>query len=468
MKVNALKVCLRRIPHILQNNMSDSSDSDLDEHLSDSSDEDSVDVDPWVTAVIYRARLDSDNPKPPLWRRPYYGQAVRQGTDEEIFNERKHEHEYDAANQDKDKELGFHAMLNQYDSRDIDWKILQSKSGPRSKMQAWANAEEKRLIAENGGPLRDMNRRLRQTLNQTEGGKGDSWWESRDALRRLKFCKFKERMDEYVYAYESSLVPHAYKDVDGFPLGVHLASFRKGRLWKGMPEQNELKEWAEALPKWAWKANKTEEYRAALSQRLKDRLANETPEVREQRVSKSKATWAAKTDEQKAISKRKIKATWAAKTDAENAERKRKQKATVDAKTDEEKADMQSKWKATMDAKTDEEKAEIKRKHLDAHRRPEVRAKISQMAKDHCAKRSAAELIRARKIAVPFVKSSKIRAQMRAESTDFSGRNETQLLYMVAEDGKTIRRVNNRGGMPTRDIVGPVVDPEPIVASDSD
>ena len=70
-------------------------------------------------------------------------------------------------------------------------------------------------------------------------------------------------------------------------------------------------------------------------------------------------------------------------------------------------------------------------------------------------------------VAVPFVKSKKQRAEMRAASQDFGGRRGCKLLYMVSEDGLTIRRVTN-GMMQTRTIVGPVLDPEQPDAFDTD
>jgi hypothetical protein len=74
------------------------------------------------------------------------------------------------------------------------------------------------------------------------------------------------------------------------------------------------------------------------------------------------------------------------------------------------------------------------------------------------------ELERARLIVVPFEKSKKRRAELRAASTDTksSGRRGENVLYMVSEDGATIRRVDKDGMMRNRDIVGPVVDPPPV------
>ena len=127
---------------------------------------------PWYTAVLYEAWLEHADESEPLWRVSYFGQVVRVGTAEAIFKVRKDEHETKTAREAKD--LGFHAVIDRFGAKAIAWRIVSFKSGPRSEMQAWANAEEIRLIAEHGGILRDMDERLEQTLNLTKGGKCDA------------------------------------------------------------------------------------------------------------------------------------------------------------------------------------------------------------------------------------------------------------------------------------------------------
>ena len=194
--------------------------------------------DPWYTAVIYRAWLEHADPEEPLWRTPYFGQVVRSGTVEEIFKVRKRAHECDAAR--KDKDLGFHAVLDTFGSDAIEWEIVSSKSGPRTAMQELANAEEKRLIAGHGGVLRDMDEKLEQTLNLTDGGQPGDRWAAIDAWRRRVLNKFKSAMEAYVAENGSALVPVAYADANGYRLGSQLHSFRCGRMWKGLPEEKNV------------------------------------------------------------------------------------------------------------------------------------------------------------------------------------------------------------------------------------
>ena len=73
------------------------------------------------------------------------------------------------------------------------------------------------------------------------------------------------------------------------------------------------------------------------------------------------------------------------------------------------------------------------------------KAKRRKISTDQAARERHAELVRARSIAVPFEKSKKRRAELRAASTDLSGKKGNAVLYMVSEDGATIRRVDTGG-----------------------
>lgn len=318
------------------------------------SDDDEEKSEPVRTAVLYKAHLEHADASEPLWRVPYFGQVVRVGTAETIFADRKREHELKAARDDKD--LGLHAVIKRFGIKALEWHIVSSATGSRIEMRKLANAEEIRLIDEHGGVLRDMDERLEQTLNIIKAPTGDAReaWESLDARRQRALNKFKAAMQKYVKMYGSALVPYDYVNDDKYRLGTQLNSFRQGAMLKGMRNEKEIRAWAEALPKFAWKASKTEESRKQKCQRAA------------------------------------------------------KQFATT----------------------------------------------------------RRAELERARLMVVPFVKSKKRRAKMRAASSDFSGKWGNSVLYMVSKDGKTIRRVSTCGQMGKSDIVGPVVDSPPPDAFD--
>ena len=348
--------------------------------------------DPWYTAVVYESHLEHADPEEPLWRVPYFGLAVRPSTAEAIFKARQAEHVNDSAREEKD--VGYHAVIDMFGANSMESRIVSSKSGRRSEMQAWANAEEIRLIAEHGGVLRDMDARLQQTLNLTKGGQGDpaAVWAGIEARRNRALTKFKASMEAYVEEHKSALVPIKCVDDDGFRLGAQLNNFRQGRMWKGMSNEADIKAWAESLPKWAWNGFKTEKWREEKSQHFKGIWKNATKEQYVNRIAKQKATNA---------------------TDASKAKRSKN----------------------------------LKDRHATARR---------------------AELERARLIAVPFEKINRRRAEMRAASTDFSGKQGNPVLYMISKDGKTIRSVKKTGLAGKSEIVGPVFDPPVAEAGPSD
>ena len=244
--------------------------------------------DPWVTGVLYCARLEHVDSSEPLWRISYYGQAVRVGTPEEVANARWKEEVHKASKESK--QIGFLAALGMFGEDAFEWSIVESREGLRSEMQAYADAGEVRLIAEAGGPLQSMTQRLRQTFNQTEGGKGANWWASIDAFRANCFDRFRREMEAYVEEEKTSLVPRAYVNpLTKSPLGRRLSCFRQGHLWKGSPRQTEIVEWAEALPKWAWDARETEEYREGCSKRGHEKWANKSEEDKSKWKANQKA-----------------------------------------------------------------------------------------------------------------------------------------------------------------------------------
>ena len=402
--------------------------------------------DPWYTAVMYEAHLEHVDPEEPLWRVPYFGQVVRAGTVEENFEARKGEHETGSIRDPKD--LGFHAVIGMFGADKIAWRIVNSKSGPRSVVQTWANAEEKRLIAEHGGVLRDMDAKLAQTLNLTDGGKGDcaSYWEAIDARRRRALNKFKAAMESHVAEYKSALVPQCFVDEDGYPLGERLSQFRRGQMRRGLPDQRAIEDWAAALPSWAWNAQKAEENRAIKSQNTKNQMANMSPQEKSERSIRLKKTLS--TAASKAL-RSQISKDWHTNASPEaKVQLLDRQIATKNAKTPEEKAEERRKQKATLD--TDESVA-----------------KRCKSATERRSKERLEELIRARVVALPFHPDRSERAKLR-KASNLVGLRKNPVLYMISKDGLVIFRVNISGDLQKANIVGPVVDPVLPDAFDSD
>ena len=405
--------------------------------------------DPWYTAVLYEAHLEHADQEEPLWRVPYFGQIVRQGTAEEIFEVRKRAHETDASREDKD--LGFHAVIDRFGAKAIVWRIVSFKSGPRSEMQAWANAEEIRLIGAHGGILRDMDTKLEQTLNLTKGGQwGDARarWAGIDARRRCAFNRFKAVMEKYVEKWHSALVPREFV-VDEYPLGVRLGSFRKGETWKGAPWENEATAWAQALPEWHWNARESDEWRENLAQRGQERSREAFAKF--------------KTAMEKYVKEKDSALVPYAYVDADkyplgvalNSFRQGQMRKGMPWEGD-----------AAVWAQA------LPKWEWNSRNSVEWRESQAPGAKKKRAEERCNEIEFARLIAVPFERSKKRRAEMRAVSKHVKplgcGKSTGNVLYMVSEDGETIRRVNNQGNMGKDLIVGPLVDPPPIDAYDSE
>ena len=91
------------------------------------------------------------------------------------------------------KELGLHALWRLY-PYDDHW-VIQTLDTRRfvNTVDAldWMNEEEMKLIDAHGGILRNMDRKLKQTLNLTRGGQGDprKMWEGIKAHSRRKLNK---------------------------------------------------------------------------------------------------------------------------------------------------------------------------------------------------------------------------------------------------------------------------------------
>jgi len=191
----------------------------------------------------------------------------------------------------EDKDIGLIHCLDVYGPAAFDDQIVEWKRGPRSEVQDWANKREIELIAENGGPFRNPSVRCKQTLNQTKGGQGNVNFESRDTLRTVAWLKFKAELEAYVDCYKTSLVPKAHVNtLSKYNLGSHLKNVRGGELWKGHPDAADRVEWLESLPKWAWDARETDEYKEVLSEIAKKRF--ESQEARDELSTRGKAQWA--------------------------------------------------------------------------------------------------------------------------------------------------------------------------------
>ena len=228
--------------------------------------------------VVYRRHLVRVDDDCPLVGCSYYGQAVRSPdmyADHVAVAKKRWAEENGRATRES-HELGLLAVLDTFGASVFEDSIVDFKKGPRSEVQAWADALERQLIEENGGVLRNMDEKLTQTLNVLKGGKGTTWWGSHLAFRNKKLTQFKAEMESFVKEERPSIlkpgtkeqtsrVPSSYVNPkNGYRLGQQLSSFRQGQLWMGHPDKAETRKWAGSLPKWIWKIDRStdEEWKA--------------------------------------------------------------------------------------------------------------------------------------------------------------------------------------------------------------
>jgi hypothetical protein len=276
--------------------------------VDDDSDEEVVD--PIYIAVVYRRHLIHVEDDFPLFGCSYFGQAVRSPdkyTDHFAVAKARWDAENNQATRES-HELGLLAVLDMLGKDAFDDSIMDFRMGPRSEVQAWADALEKKLIDDNGGVLQDMdNATLKQTLNITKGGKGAKWWTAYLASRNKKFQNFKAEMEEYVKENGTALVSFKYVNPKtNCKLGLALFNFRRGSFWAGNPEKTAIIKWAERLPEWHWDARKSDKYRNDISNRkiaqwsnmeqrskicISIKRAHSTPEARLVHSQKATKQW---------------------------------------------------------------------------------------------------------------------------------------------------------------------------------
>ena len=336
--------------------------------------------------VIYSRQLLYIDPLEPLYGCHYIGQSVSARFDTPLkVAEARWKHE----NCDSKREcrrIGLIHCLDAFGPTAFKDVVLESMRGPYDEVQAWADARERALIKEHGGPLKDPSMKCKQTLNLTKGGKGALQFESNVALRTLAWNKFQNELQSYVECYGTALVPLKYVASSNYRLGEQVMRVRQGALWKGHPQEAERVEWLESLPGWAWKALDTAEYRKTLSEQTKARWDNASKEKRAE-WSRNSSEAQLKPEVRQAQSERK-KEWWQSLSEQERAELSKKN-STARLRPDAREA--QSKRAKTMWSNaSDEKRAEWLGRISEAQLKPEIREKKSKSAKAQ-AEREAAE-----------------------------------------------------------------------------
>jgi hypothetical protein len=160
---------------------------------------------PMPTAAIIYAWTFTPPFEHVLKGRSYYGQTLQP------IEKRTRDHKLSSAHHSK--EVGLHALWKQY-PHDDQWtvRVLERRQfESRVKACEWMNVEEKRLIRESGGILKDMDSSRKQTLNLTVGGQGDprKQWEYIHSRSRKQLKPVWEKLEEFFKANGTLHVPVA-------------------------------------------------------------------------------------------------------------------------------------------------------------------------------------------------------------------------------------------------------------------
>lgn len=204
-------------------------------------------------AVVYEIKFDGvqmpEDSK--FFGISYFGQTVRAkySSPEQALQKRFAEHVRDASNHPK--EIGLRYFLKTFGVNACTQRIVDYKYAPEAAGRAFANELEKKMIAANGGKLRDMNpcSAIMQTLNLTDGGQGNAL----DRFKTLSALHL-QHWHQFISNLKAFASEHGHVKV---PLNTHL-----GRTVRNVRNDNtfltycedvkERRRLLESLPGWSW------------------------------------------------------------------------------------------------------------------------------------------------------------------------------------------------------------------------
>ena len=279
------------------------------------------------------------------------------------------------------------------------------------------------------------------------------------------WIRFLEEMWLYCAAFGSSRVPATYVAPSGYKLGSMLSACRSRHTFlAGHPDKVARRAALEVLPEWTW--NVLDDAWVRFLEEMQLYCATfGSARVSQSYVSPSGYNLGSSLNscrsnnrflaghKDEAARRATLEALpgwlWRVSDDADYAQEISAQKAkriseTQLTRSEEQKQEIRKKLKLAHSKRTAEEKAEIQRK-------------IQETAEIKKAQIRRNELELARSVAVPYVRSMKKRAAMRAETTTRSFWRDGFVLFMITKDGKNIARVESGGRLFGN--VGPRVDP---------
>tara|TARA_Y100000389_G_C17436384_1_gene505788 strand:+ start:186 stop:1877 length:1692 start_codon:yes stop_codon:yes gene_type:complete len=208
-----------------------------------------------IWAIIYEVKLVGVPEENVLHNISYFGQSLPKykkfNSAEEVLKNRKKQHNSLAIREPK--ELGFMNALRIYGIDAFDWIIVESKYVEYEKAQLWADNREKYYISQNGGIMRDMDKKLNQTFNLQSGGQGDpnKIFESIEAISNKAWNKFINHLEEFYKENGNIEIPYNYICNDGYPLGQTIVTVRAGNMLNSINSE-ERKRILDNFPGWTW------------------------------------------------------------------------------------------------------------------------------------------------------------------------------------------------------------------------
>jgi len=209
-------------------------------------------------AIIYEAKLVDVPEENVLHNISYFGQSLPKykkfNSAEEVLKNRKLQHNSLALREPK--ELGFMNALRIYGIDAFDWIIVESKYveyEQYEEAQLWADNREKYYISQNGGIMRDMDKKLNQTFNLQSGGQGDpnKIFECIQARSNKAWNTFINHLDEFNKENGNIKVQYDYICNDRYPLGQTIISVRAGNMLNSINSE-ERKRILDNFPGWTW------------------------------------------------------------------------------------------------------------------------------------------------------------------------------------------------------------------------
>lgn len=91
------------------------------------------------------------------------------------------------------------------------------------------------------------------------------YWNYKIAQSDKTWLDFQREMTAYVEKNRTSIVYNKYVSPSGFKLGELVNRVRMGACWKGSVDEESRVAWIESLPKWAWRALDSDDWKRSIS-----------------------------------------------------------------------------------------------------------------------------------------------------------------------------------------------------------